>query len=146
MAKTLKDHMHLFLLSDSPTHATAQAYGVTLPGIDPKPVLAMSARRGVTGALLKTRLKSGDSIVAYRDQQLTLLCTTDQKDALLAINGQDCYFVPLEHDDDGASLKVDALGSQQGYPVLLSVERCPPLDSAEQWWIVVIHIQEDSIE
>ncbi len=145
MTTQLQDHIHIFAASTSPTHAAARKYSITMTGVDEKPVTPVSWRRGLTGALLVTTLIVNGSPVIFRDKAITMLLPKADKEAIVALSGRLCWIVFNEHDDAGANLKVDSVGSAQGFQCLVVVERATHVDPMQTYWLVTVQITEDSI-
>jgi hypothetical protein len=146
MAAQLQDHIHLFLESTAPRSGEAPDYHVVMPGMDERPTLALSYRRGITGKLLVTQLADAQGVpMVFRDRPFTILVEDTYKDTLLGLAGRFCYFVPIVHDDAGTTLKVDVDNKAQGYPVLAVIERAPHLDPMQQYWLVSVQLIENSI-
>ncbi|CAG0995553.1 hypothetical protein ANAEL_02567 [Anaerolineales bacterium] len=144
MTKQTHDHIHIFDAATSPTHAQARKYSITMTGIDEKPVTPVAWRRSLTGALLVTTLLAGGHPVLFRDRTITLLLPKADKEALVALSGKLCWLVEIEHDDAGASLKVDSAGAAQGFQCLMVVERATHVDPMQAYWLVTVQITEDS--
>ena len=145
MAKQIQDHIHIFAAETSPTHAAARKYSITMTGIDEKPVTPVAWRRSLTGALIVTTLMSGGSPVLFRDRSITMLLPKADKEAIVALSGKLCWIVGIEHDDAGANLKVDSVGSAQGFQCLMVIERATHVDPMQSYWLVTAQITEDSI-
>lgn len=148
--KSVQSHIHLFDNSTTPTITNDEydttIYSVTMPGIDEKPVVALSRKRGLTGKLLTTRLLDGSGKVRkFRDITFTLTCSVDEKDRLMSLAGVLCYYVPTLHEENVSDIKHETGGTQQGYPVVLSIDRVQHLDPYQQYWIVGLSLMEDSL-
>jgi hypothetical protein len=146
MAAQLQDHIHLFLETTAPRSGETPDYHVVMPGMDEKPTIALSYRRGITGKLLVTQLADARGVpMVFRDRPFTIMVEDTHKDTLLGLAGCFCYYVPLTHDDAGNNLKIDAAGNAQGYPVLVVIDRAPHLDPMQQYWLVSVQLIENSI-
>jgi hypothetical protein len=151
MTKSIQTHIHLFNNSTTPTVTNndndTTLYRVVMPGIDEKVTPAMTHKRGVTGALLVTRLLDGSgNLVKFRDITVTISCNTAEKDRLMSLVGVACYYVPILHDEHVSNIRYESNGTtQQGYPVLLSIDRVQHLDPFQQYWVVGLTLTENSI-
>jgi hypothetical protein len=146
MAKDLHDHVHLFLASQNPTGATATQWHIAFPGLNPRPSAAVDVRRGLTGvAQIHTLRDTGTGkIVQFKDVTLRFVATPTEHDALLALNGEKCYYVPHEHDDAGADIKHDAAAAVQGYPVVAVITEDMPLDASLQYYFMTMQLTDNS--
>ena len=143
MTKTIQDHLHLFAESTSPvpSHTQARKYPITMNGAHERPVTPMSIKRGITGAALRSYLPgTGGLPVTFRDGSLTLLLEKADKEAVCALSGQVCRYIPIEHDDAGATLTIT-----DGYRCIMVTEDATHIDPMQQYWLVTVKITEDSI-
>ncbi len=146
MAKDVQDHVHLFLATDNPTPATAVQWHVTFPGLNPRTTPAVDVRRGLTGVAQIHTLRDTASgkIVQFQDVSLRFIATPTEHEALKALNGERCYYVPHEHDDAGADIRHDAQAQAQGYPVVAIIVEDPPLDAGLQYFLVTMQLTDNS--
>lgn len=146
MAKEIHDHVHLFLASENPTGTTAVQWHVAFPGINTKQTPAVDVRRGLTGVAQIHTLRDAvtHKIVQFKDVTLRFVATPEEHAALLALNGERCYYVPHEHDDAGTDITHDALAQTQGYPVVAVIVEDPPLDAGLQYFLVTMQLTDNS--
>ncbi len=148
MAKEIHDHVHLFLASENPTGSTAMQWHVAFPGINTRSTPAVDVRRGLTGVAQIHTLRdtATGKIVQFKDLTLRFVATLEEHEALKALNGERCYYVPHMHDDDGADIRHDSQATPevQGYPVVAVIVEDPPLDAGLQYFLVTMQLTDNS--
>jgi hypothetical protein len=140
MAKDLHDHVHLFLVSENPSGATATPWHVAFPGLNPRPTAAVDVRRGLTGVAQVHTLRDAGTgkIVQFKDVTLRFVATPAEHDALVALNGERCYYVPHEHDDSVQQIK------NEGYPVVAQITEDSPLDASLQYYFLTMQLTDNT--
>ncbi len=146
MAKEIHDHVHLFLASENPTSATAAQWHVTFPGLTPRTMPAVDVRRSLTGVAQIHALRDTTThqIVQFKDLMIRFVATPDEHEALKALNGERCYYVPHDHDDAGADIKHDSAAQVQGYPMVAVITEDPQLDACFQYFLVTMQLTDNS--
>jgi hypothetical protein len=102
--------------------------------------------RGLTGVAQIHTLRDTvtHKIVQFKDLTLRFVATPEEHEALKALNGERCYYVPHEHDDAGTDIRHDALAQAQGYPVVAVIAEDPPLDAGLQYFLVTMQLTDNS--
>lgn len=103
---TIQSHVHIFLTSEvvGTSNHDDTAYPTLGPtsGINEQPTVYAVHERSLTGTshihVLKT---DAGAVIHFADVDLTLcFITDDQFTALQLLDGQRCYYIPLDHVDD----------------------------------------------
>jgi len=144
VASIIHNHIHLFLDSDDEPVHDSTMYHVAQPGPEERLTAAVSQERSLTGALHVHRLRNAGDIVTFRDAIMQVTATPAEKDALIALSGETCYYMPILHDD-APTFPVNR-DAGNGYRCLMVIE--PPirqLTPAQEYWTVTIRVMEDTL-
>jgi hypothetical protein len=99
----------------------------------------VEATRSLTGYPHVHRLVDDlGALKVYCDSKVAILANNDNSeyDELKRINGQDCYFIPIEHPDDS-----DIVGhGNYAISVVPKIDNEKALDPMLQWWLVTVSL------
>ena len=147
MAVATRNHIHIWKVGTSFSHDTTQ-YAVLAGSPQDKENVGVTGVRGLTGKLHLHRRKRSGVIVHFRDADPRMLVTHAEYTNLKALAGERCYFYPLDHpaDDETHATGTNPPADPSGYPMaLLNLDNPVPVDPAHTYWLVTLHILEDTL-
>ena len=147
MANAVRDHFHIWAVGGTFTGTTDHEYHILLPGIRDTPLAIVSHVRSLNGTSHTHVLSSGGGPILVKDAVIRVLATLAERDALAALQGRACYYIPINHmADTDAHDDAYNVPLSPGYAVhMLPISEDQNIDPMLAYWVLALTLKDNSI-
>ena len=146
MTNEVRDHFHLWAVGDTFASNTDYEYNILLGGLKDIPTAIVSHVRALNASSHPHVLvdEYGNPIL-IKDVMLKVVASLAQRATLAAIQGKQCYYLPICHMDVGDTHATANVAESPGYLVfMMPMADDAMLDPLGEYWIVSLTLKDDS--